>query len=71
MKPVESLQEAIRLLETFAGQPSEFQLAFPDSLNDPTGVNLAIMTDRALGRGWQPDGYVQEGGYRILRYKPL
>jgi hypothetical protein len=67
MKPVNSVQEALEQIHSFQGPVSEFALAFPDRLNDPVGVNMAIITDKILGRGWQPDGYSQMAGYRIYR----
>jgi hypothetical protein len=69
MKLVASVQEAKRLVDGFEGSPSEFQLLIPDELNDPVGINMAIIGDRILARGWEPDGFVQEDGYRIYKYK--
>jgi hypothetical protein len=43
----------------------------PDALNDAVGINMAIITDRVLARGWQPNGFVQANGYRIYQYEPL
>ena len=34
-------------------------------------MNIAIITDTILRRGWQPDGYTQENGFRIHKYKKL
>jgi len=69
MKPVASVQEAMNLVDSFAGSPSEFQLLIPDELNDLVGWNMAFITDRILRRGWEPDGFAQESGYRIYKYK--
>ena len=69
MKPVESIQEAKSLVDSFEGSPPEFQLLIPDRLIDPVGINMAIITDRILARGWEPDGFVQEDGYRVYKYK--
>jgi hypothetical protein len=71
MKPVSSVQEAMQLVDSFTGPPSEFQLLIPDALNDVVGINMAIITDRVLARGWQPNGFVQANGYRIYQYEPL
>ena len=57
MRTVTSIQEAIHLVDTFEGEPTEFQLVIPDALNDPVGLNMAIITDRVLARDWQPDGF--------------
>ena len=48
MKPVTSIQDALNLVESFEGSPSEFRLPISDNLNDPIGVNMAIITDRIL-----------------------
>lgn len=58
MKPITSIQEAKTFVDSFNGHPTEFQLVMPDELNDPIGMNRAIITDRVLARGWQPDGFV-------------
>jgi hypothetical protein len=71
MKPVASVAEAIQTIDAFSGPASDFLLAFPDELNDPIGINLAIVTDRILARGWCPAGFTQFSGYRVLRYAPL
>lgn len=71
MRTITSIQEAMHLVDTFEGEPAEFQLLIPDTLNDAVGVNMAIITDRVLARDWQPDGFTQEDGYRIYRYAPL
>ena len=68
-KIVKSVEEALRLVDGFQGAPEDFELAFPDSLNDPIGMNMAIIGDRILSRGWWPDGFVQKTGFRIYRYK--
>jgi len=69
MKPVTSIQEALNLVESFEGSPSEFRLPISDNLNDPIGVNMAIITDRILRRGWNVNGFLQKNGYRIYLYK--
>ena len=67
-KPIASIDEGIRLVDSFVGEPEDFQLAVPDSLRDPAGVAMAIITDRVLARGWWPNGFRQEAGYRVYRY---
>jgi hypothetical protein len=61
--------EALGLVDSFNGKPEDFQLAIAETLLDATGINIAIITDRILKRGWQPDGFTQEPGYRLFRYK--
>ena len=71
MTPIGSVDEGVRLVDSFTGPPEEFQLAVPDSLLDPVGVNMAMITDHVLKRGWEPNGFTQARGYRIYRYKAL
>jgi hypothetical protein len=71
VKPIGSVNEALELVSSFTGKPEEFELAVPEALIDAVGINMAIITDRVLSRGWQPDGFTQETGYRIYRYKTL
>jgi hypothetical protein len=71
MKPIASIQEGVQLVESFHGRPEDFRLPIPEQLLDPYGVNMAMITDRVLERGWQPDGFSQADGYRIFRYKEM
>jgi len=68
LKPIASIEEGVRLVDSFKGNPEDFQLAVPDSLNDARGMTMAIITDRVLARGWWPHGFLQEHGYRVYRY---
>jgi len=71
MKMIESVKQGMDLVDTFKGEASDFTLVVPDTLNDALGMNMAIITDRVLARGWQPDGYTQREGCRVYRYKYL
>jgi len=71
VKPIESLEEGMDHVANFVGKPEEFELAIPESLLDPLGINMSLITDRVLGRGWQPDGFTQGNGFRLYRYKEL
>jgi hypothetical protein len=70
-KPIDTVQDALRLLDSFNGAPEDFELAVSDRLHDPVGVNIAMVTDRILQRGWQPNGFTQEAGFRVYRYEKL
>lgn len=70
-KPIGSVQEALKLIDSFGGNPEDFELAVPDALLDPVGINIAIITDSILKRRWRPDGFTQESGFRLFRYKKL
>jgi hypothetical protein len=71
VKPVTSIIEALGLVDSFNGKPEDFQLAVPETLLDAIGINMSIITDRILRRGWQPDGFTQGSGFRLYRYKNL
>ncbi len=71
MKPVTTVEGALSEIEQFVGRPDEFRLPISDKLLDPVGVNMAIITDRILARGWMPDGFEQQDGYRVFRYREL
>lgn len=71
VESITTLDEAIRLIDAYEGAPQEFLLPIADSLNDSFGVNMALITDKILGRGWEPDGFTQGQGFRVYRYKEL
>ena len=58
-------------IDSFEGEPAEFELPISDELNDAMGINMAILTDAILAKGWEPDGFTQEAGFRVYRYKLL
>lgn len=69
MRPIEKIEEAEQLIESFEGRPEDFELPISDQLQDPVGISMAIITDSILKRGWMPDGFEQKEGYRIYHYK--
>ena len=46
-----------------------FTVRPPERFLDPVGVNMAIVTDAILEKGWTVDGYHQLDGYRLYRNK--
>lgn len=70
-EPIDSIEQARVLIESFSGGPEDFTLAISDELQDAIGLNMAIITDYILKKGWEPDGFSQHDGYRVYRYKPL
>ena len=71
MNPVTNVDEARRLIQAHQGSAEDFLLPISDKLQDSVGINLAIVTDTILARGWQPNGYVQEEGFRIYKYRGI
>jgi hypothetical protein len=69
MKPFTDVQTALEFIESFQGRARDLRLPIDDSMQDPVGINMAIILDRLLAREWEPDGYEQMDGYRIYKYK--
>jgi hypothetical protein len=44
---------------TFAGKP------------DKMGAGMAILLDQILGAGYEPNGFEQNSGFRVYRYKKM
>ncbi len=47
----------------------EETLLISDELNDGMGLNMTIIVDGILKRGYMPDGFEQKDGYRVYKYK--
>ena len=71
MTPFKDVHDAVRYVDAFEGRPEELQLAVSDNLQDSIGMNMALITDRILAKGWEPSGYEQRDGYRIYLYKEM
>ena len=71
MKPITTLGEAKLSIKSFAGVPEDFVLPVSDEMQDPVGVNMAIVGDWILARGWEPNGFEQYEGFKIYRFKLL
>ena len=67
--PFRSVDEAMAHVAAFEGVPEDFFLGINHSLLDPIGLNMALIADRVLARGWMPDGFEQRDDHRIYRYK--
>ena len=71
MRPITTLDEARWTIQNFSGAPEDFVLPISDQLQDPTGVNMVIIVDAILDKGWEPNGFEQREGFRIYRYKTM
>ena len=69
--PYRNIEEALEAIRQFDGPAGMFCLSLADSILDPSGANLAIVTDAILAKGWLPDGFEDRGGYRLYRYKEI
>jgi hypothetical protein len=68
MIPCRNVEEALEAIRRFEGPANAFRLAVADSLLDPSGIDMAIVTDAILARGWRPDGFEDKGDHRVYRY---
>jgi hypothetical protein len=69
MMPFTDVRTALAAIETYSGPANRLVLPIDNSLLDPLGVNMALITDRILAKGWEPDGFEQRNGFRLFRYK--
>ncbi|WP_337968957.1 hypothetical protein [uncultured Flavobacterium sp.] len=66
--PITTIENAkIYIKENF--KSNEETLLISDELNDPIGMNMAIITNDILGLGYDVNGFEQKEGYRIYKYK--
>ena len=67
-KPITTIENAKKYIkENF--KSNEETLLISDELNDPIGMNMAIIVDDILGLGYDVNGFEQKKGYRIYKYK--
>lgn len=71
MKPFKDAKEATQYVENFKGKASDLKLAICNSLPDPVGINMALITDKILSKGWEPDGFEKNEGYSVYMYKEM
>jgi hypothetical protein len=69
MKVANTVDDALQMIDSYDGSPEEFFLPVSEELLDPVGINMAIICDRILSRSWEPNGFEQQIGFRIYRYK--
>ena len=71
LRSIADVREAIALIDRYSGAPETFLLCLAESLHDAVGINIAMVTDRILAKGWEPSGIERFEGYRIYRYKRM
>ena len=71
MKPFEDAKDAADYVDRFEGKAADLRLPISDGLLDPLGINMALITDKILDKGWEPDGYEEKEGYRVYKYKEM
>lgn len=70
-RPAETVDQAIAIVRAHKGPAEDFKLALADCLLDEVGVNMAIIGDVLLDKGFAPDGFAQRDGYRVYAYRDL
>lgn len=65
--PLKSLDEARKFVQDNFKNTEE-TLWISDEINDPMGMNMAIIANGILKEGYMPDGFDQKNGYRIYKY---
>lgn len=69
MQPITTVAEAVTRIESYKGAGKDFLLPVADSLQDPVGMNMAIITDTILAKGFWPNGFDQKEGFKVYKYK--
>jgi hypothetical protein len=76
VKTVSSIDAAIDAVKSYHGETNDFVLRVHQSVfviasvggHMATGVQAALITDAALGRGWWPCEVVDDGEHRVFTY---
>jgi hypothetical protein len=50
MRPFTEIEAALEFVKSFRGSAEDFRLPIDDSLQDPVGMNMALIVDHLLGR---------------------
>ena len=68
MKAFMKLEDA-RNYVTESFDKKEEVLMISDELNDSMGMNMAVIVDGILEKGYMPNGFEQKKGYRVYKYQ--
>ena len=60
MQIFESREQVLDFLKTISKPEKILTLAISDSLQDPMGLNIAVILDAILALGLKPDGFEQK-----------
>lgn len=66
-EPIKTIEEARTFVKENFRDKEEI-LLISNKLNDPMGLNMAIIADAILKAGYMPDGFDQEDGHRVYKY---
>jgi len=73
---IKSAEDGIEYLESHPPSGDSFQFSISDSFTfagkpDTMGAGMAVLLDRILEAGYEPDGFEQKSGFRLYRYKKV
>jgi hypothetical protein len=80
MKPTQTIiasaEDGLKYLGDHPPSGDSFQLAISGSFTfagkpDAVGAGMAVLMDKILGLGYEPDGFEQKDGFRLYRYKKM
>lgn len=71
LRPFGNVEAAIAAIEALDRDLRKFEIAVADNLQDYLGLQMALITDSALARGWEPISFMQKDGFRLYRYKAM
>lgn len=71
LDPFKDVDVVLEYVRSFAGEAEELKLPISEELIDPFGMNMAIITDAILAKGFEPNGFERQRGYRVYVYKSL
>jgi len=71
---IKTAEEGIKQLEAHPPSGATFQLTISDSFTfdgkpDTMGAGMAVLLDKILAAGYEPDGFEQKTGFKIYKYK--
>jgi len=69
MEPFINIKDTVEFVRSFIGEAKDLKLPISDELNDSMGMNMAIIGDSLLAKGFTPNGFEQKDSYRIYLYK--
>jgi hypothetical protein len=73
---IKSAEDGIKYLASHPPSGDPFQLNVSDSFTfdgkpDTMGAGKAVLLDKILAVGYEPDGFEQKSGFRLYRYKKM
>lgn len=71
VEPFKNVETIVDYIRSFEGNANDLKVPISDEVNDQIGLNMAIITDAILAKGFEPNGFEQKKGYRVYVYKDL